>query len=220
MLMSGGGFPAEPSAYELIGTYTSSGSFIAPEDGWFQVEVFGASGNGGSSARKTAGPSSGRWTVMAGGGGGGGGGYACSRVKMNKGDTINLTPGAIGAVSSAIINSSKETYTMLQVTSGANGGAGTVTSSSGTGGAGGAGGVATGGNYANYNGGSGRLGNNGIAYATMPEENVGDGKGGAGGTAGYTGGRTGGKGADSTAGVPSPGSGYAGFIKIYRGNTN
>lgn len=54
MLISGGGFPAEPSAYELIGTYTSSGSFIATENGWFQVEVFGASGNGGSSAYKTA----------------------------------------------------------------------------------------------------------------------------------------------------------------------
>lgn len=216
--MSGGGFPAEPSAYELIGTYTSSGSFIAPEDGWFQVEVFGASGNGGSSAYKTFGTGSNKITHLAGGGGGGGGGYACSRVKLREGDKVTYTVGSVSATSSANISSSIEAYNILQVTSGASGSKGTATTSSYTGGAGGTGGIASGGNYINNNGGSGGRGNSGYAYASG--ESSGNGNGGAGGAAGYTGGRVGGKGADSTAGVTSPGSGSAGFIKIYRGNTN
>lgn len=220
MLISGGGFPAEPSAYELIGTYTSSGSFIATEDGWFQVEVFGASGNGGSSAYKTFGPSSNKITYLAGGGGGGGGGYACSRVKLREGDKVTYTVGSVSATSSANISSSVEAYNILQVTSGTSGGAGTATTSSYTGGAGGNGGVATGGNYANNNGGSGGRGNSGYRYADG--ESSGNGNGGAGGAAGYTGGRVGGKGANVTIGVsPSPGAaGSSGFLKIYRGNTN
>ena len=220
MLISGGGFPAEPSAYELIGTYTSSGSFIATEDGWFQVEVFGASGNGGSSRYKTFGSSANKITRLAGGGGGGGGGYSCSRIKMMEGDTITFVCGGVGNNSSANINSSLETYSALSVTSGANGSSGTADTTSSTGGAGGKGGVATGGNYANNNGGSGGRGNSGYTYADG--ESSGNGNGGAGGAAGYTGGRVGGKGANVIIGIsPSPGAaGSSGFLKIYRGNTN
>ena len=43
-------FPAEPSSYALIGTYSSSQTFTAPEDGWYQVELFGRSGAGGAGA--------------------------------------------------------------------------------------------------------------------------------------------------------------------------
>ena len=219
MLLSGGGFPAEPTDYELIGTYTASGTFTAPEDGWFQVEVFGASGNGGNGAYRVTGTGANKIRWLAGGGGGGGGGYSCSRIKMMEGDTITFVCGGVGNNSSANINSSLETYSALSVTSGANGSAGKTTSASSTGGAGGNGGVSTGGNYANNNGGSGGRGGNGYAYVSG--ESSGNGYGGAGGAAGYTGGRTGGKGATvTTLSTGTAENGLIGFIKIYRGNTN
>ena len=191
-------FPAEPSTYSLIGTYTSSQTWTAPENGYFQVEVFGASGNGGDGKY-----SNGRFMS---GGGGGGGGYACSRIKMNAGDTITLVPAAVGSTSSATINSSLETYSKLSVTSGADGGNGSVILG---GSAGGAGGVATGGNYANANGGDGTKGSNSTESGPA---------GGAGGAAGYTGGNVGGQGGKGGNNAGKAGS--AGFIKIYRGNTN
>lgn len=197
-------FPSAPSAYNLIASYTSSQTWTAPETGYFQIEVFGASGNGGDS--KTASDMGKR-----GGGGGGGGGYSCSRIKMNKGDTIVLTVGGVGATTSAKINSGVENYSSPQVTSGANGGAGT----DGGGGTGGAGGVASNGNYANTNGGAGSTGVNGSALNGAA--------GGAGGT-GANGAPNGGAGASmkgwTDGSNTSAGSGSAGFFKIYRGNTN
>ncbi|MBO5715095.1 MAG: hypothetical protein J6S23_01725 [Clostridia bacterium] len=185
-------FPQEPSGYEELAIITASQTWTAPENGYFQIEVFGASGNGANGH-----------SVYVAGGGGGGGGYSCSRIKMNKDDTIVLTVGGVGAVSSASINSSLETYDTLSVTSGANGSQGPLNS----GGAGGAGGVASGGNYANLNGGKGGTG----SYAQA-------GAGGYGGAAGYTGGNVGGAGGNGNSGVG--GAGKAGFFKIYRGNTN
>ena len=41
-------FPKEPASYEIISTYTAEGTFVAPETGYFQIEVFGASGKGGA----------------------------------------------------------------------------------------------------------------------------------------------------------------------------
>lgn len=189
----GEGFPSqEPTAYSLIGTYTSSGEFIAPESGYFQIEVFGASGRGGQYYFSR--------NMMWCGGGGGGGGYACSRIKLTKGDKIIFSPGSVGATSYAEIDSSMEAYSKMNVTSGKNGGNGSF----GNGGAGGAGGIASGGNYKNANGGKGGNGNMGGANP------------GAGGAAGYSGGNAGGKGAGALANE----AGKAGFIKIYRGNTN
>lgn len=201
-------FPTEPSSYNLIGTYTSSQTWTAPEDGYFQIEVFGASGNGGNGAFM-------KYSTFLyytyGGGGGGGGGYACSRIKMNKGDTIALTVGGVGVTSSASINSSFETYSALSVTNGANGGNATTSPTMATG-SGGEGGKATGGNYANKNGGNGGTGKK---ASKAPAS------GGAGGTVGYTGGNAGGAGGGAGKDVSeSGGAGAAGFIKIYRGNTN
>ena len=206
-------FPGEPSSYEQIVLITSSQTWEAPENGYFQIEVFGASGNGGNAAMHG---------YYAGtGGGGGGGGAAISRVKLKKGDVIELNSASVGATSYAIVNSSLETYDTLSVTSGSNGGNGYSLGSSNTrGGSGGSGGSASGGNYANYNGKSGGNGSGnrhtvGDSYA-----------GGGGGAAGYTGGNAGGHGAgsymnmDTTMGLYSPGAGSAGFFKIYRGNTN
>lgn len=185
-------FPEEPSAYDQLALIIFSQTWTAPENGYFQIEVFGASGNGANGH-----------SVYCAGGGGGGGGYSCSRIKMNKDDTIVLTVGGVGAVSSASINSSLETYDTLSVTSGANGSEGWP----GSGGPGGAGGVASGGNYANNNGGNG--GNGSYTQA---------GPGGAGGAAGYTGGNVGGAGGNGNYGAGV--AGKAGFIKIYRGDTN
>ena len=212
LLATLGGFPSqEPTAYELIGTYTTSQTWMAPESGYFQIEVFGASGNGGAAIIYNSMP--------YGGGGGGGGGYACSRVKLRKGDILVFSPATVGATSSVTFNSSIETYDDLQVTSGANGknatGSATIY--------GGAGGVANGGNYANNNGGAGA---NGRSYKKVTDGWTG--YGGTGGTSGYTGGNDGGKGANGYrdyseydhSWVGSPGYGKAGFIKIYRGNTN
>lgn len=194
-------FPQEPSEYIELALITASQTWTAPEDGHFQVEVFGASGNGG------AGDKSGSYY---GGGGGGGGGYSCSRIMMNKDDTIILTVGGVGMTSSAKINSSIETYDTLSVTSGENGT--DADGWEGKVGVGGAGGIASNGNYANEHGGNG---SNGVNSSSQ-----GSATGGAGGAAGYTGGNVGGKGAQGSAYNRPGASGSAGFIKIYRGNTN
>ena len=180
-------FPNEPSAYNQLALITASQTWTASENGWFQVEVFGASGNGGTG---TGYANSGK------GGGGGGGGYSASRMPLNKGDTIVLTIGVVGSTTKAVINSSHDdTYDhTIQVTSGTNGKDGSSLSGNGTGGTGG---TASGGNYANANGGNGVTG-------------------GAGGEAGHTGGNVGGDGVKSKTANP----GSAGFVKIYRGNTN
>lgn len=205
-------FPAEPTAYNLIGTYTSSQTWTAPEDGYFQIEVFGASGNGGSTQRTD------RYMYL--GSGGGGGGYACSKgIKLKKGDTIALVAATAGSTSSATIKSSVESYSALSVTSGGNASNSTTSAV----GAAGAGGVASGGNYANVNGGNGTKGTtrNFVSFGTF--------YGGAGGATGYSGGNVGGQGGglyydtdgyEAIINLLSPGSGSAGFIKIYRGNTN
>lgn len=199
-------FPEEPSSYEQLALITASQTWTAPENGWFQIEVFGASGDGGNGT--ITGSSS---RISRGGHGGGGGGYACSRIKLNKGDTVTIIAGAVGNNSSAAITSSIETYNILTVTSGTNGMDASIVSSQNIPGTGG---VASGGNYANYNGEDGHQGTN----LHLDE---GTGKGGAGGVAGYTGGNVGGTGGKGSTGSNGYGeTGTAGFIKIYRGNTN
>lgn len=219
-------FPSEPTEYVLIDTYTASETFTSSEDGWFQIEVFGASGNGGYTAGRYSSNSDGYYASYGSGGGGGGGGYACSHIKLKKGDTVVITPGAVGENSIVTINSSVVTYDIMQVTSGASGGDAVVSSATScTAGAGGTGGIASGGNYMNSNG------NNGTAGKSSSYSMGGSTKtGGAGGTPGYEGGNTGGQGAaikwngqttftrNITSGIVWNGS--AGFIKIYRGNTN
>lgn len=197
-------FPSAPSAYNLIGTYTANQTWTAPETGYFQIEVFGASGSGGNAITASD-------RGKRGGGGGGGGGYACSRIKMNKGDTIVLTVGATGVTTIAKINSGVENYSSPQVTSGANGGKGTNSN----GGAGGVGGVGSNGNYSNATGGAGTNGQNGSAIQGAT--------GGTGG-AGASGAPNGGNGASIKGmfggSTVAARSGSSGFIKIYRGNTN
>ncbi len=212
MMMAGGGFPAEPTAYNLIGTYTSSQTWTATENGYFQIEVFGASGKGGE-AYAYYDYNKYRYDGNS-GGGGGGGGYACSNIKLKKGDTADIVCGVVGGTSSATINSSIENYSKITVTSGANGTDATMRNELYWG-KGGAGGVASGGNVVNANGGAGSDGSHADGGRSA--------SGGAGGAAGYTGGNAGGAGGGMNASygaTPAPGAGKAGFIKIYRGNTN
>ena len=221
-------FPEAPTAYDLIGTYTASQTWTAPKDGYYQIENHGASGNGGSGQYYYMSgyhPEIGiyYWRAAGTGGGGGGGGKAVSRVKMKKGDTIVINCGAVGATTTVTINSSIESYSVMQVTSGTNGGDGTAKSeSSYSAGTYGAGGTASGGNYANANGNNGE---NGIAKRTASSEESAV-NGGAGGASGYAGGNTGGVGgagthSNSRKTETYPGaSGSAGFVKIYRGDTN
>lgn len=215
-------FPHEPSSYELINTYTTATTFTAPENGYYRIELFGASGNGGN-----GGWSSNNSGGAAGGGGGGGGAVAISEVKLNKGDTVILTSIAIGSTAATYINSSIEVYSNMLCVSGANGGNSTMnrnTSPSTTaGGKGGSGGSASGGNVGNYNGGAGGTG----ASLVRSHQSTLTASGGGGGSAGYTGGNVGGDGgkgtfnADYASGsTTSPGSGKTAFMKIYRGNTN
>lgn len=211
-------FPAEPSSYALIGTYSSSQTFTAPEDGYYQIEVYGASGNGGAASKSQSNfmneEGTGPDTNIAYGGGGGGGGYAKSIVKLNKGDTVILSGFSIGSTTSAVISSSQdsESSITMSITSGGNGGNGSASRSSAVGGSGGSGGKATGGNVSNINGGNG--------YQGMYSYCVRTGRYKSGGTATYT--KGGGPAAVSggNTGGNAGKSGLPGFIKIYRGDTN
>lgn len=221
-------FPAEPSEYLLIDTYTSAQTWVAPEDGWYKIEVFGASGNGGTSARpdKYTDEYEEEWRIGATGGGGASGGYSSSAVKLSAGDIVVLTPAAVGATSTAVVNSSvDESHThTISVTSGGNGGNGRTNGENSVGGTGGAKGAASGGNLQNLNGNAGSRG------GTPKSTGVGDGPypGGAGGAAVVDGGNVGGAGGGyDKSGLylnpevcTSPGSGKKGFVKISRGSTN
>ena len=221
-------FPLEPITYNLIDTYSSSRTWVAPEDGWFKIEAFGASGNGGNAAltEEDVWVDTGDGGVTPGynlatGGGGASGGYACSIVKMNKGDTVVLTRGAVGSTTKAVINSSLETYSQISITSGGNGGNATATSDSVIAGSAGTAGSVSGGNVVNTkgkNGSSGTYKRKANAGTTL--------SGGSGGAAVVTGANSGGNGApiiaptSTSCGVGAVGTGKNGFFKIYRGNTN
>lgn len=219
-------FPAEPTAYTLIAKYTSSQTWVAPEDGWFKIEVHGASGTGGYSSSDYEYEYSDDpdehvekyWGQT--GGSGGGSGYAASIVKLKAGDIVVLSPGAVGVVSSATVTSSYNTeYShSLQVTGAGNGTKPSGATKSATTGKGGSGGVASGGNSENINGSAGKNG----AYSKYDYSNY-TCSGPAGGAPGHVDGNTGGAGGGFkglTASSIAPGSGKAGFIKISRGNTN
>lgn len=223
MLFEHIGFPFAPSGYSLIDTYSISGTFTAPEDGYFQIVLQGASGAGAQRYQSSNGNS-------FSGGGGGGGGCAISRVKLKKGDTVRYTLGKAATYlsgytsatsagdSSASINSSIEDYDSLSVT-GAENGQRWLLNDDGLGGPpGGAGGVGSGGNYGNYTGSSGGDGDD---ITSTQEEAIGTAKGGSGGYAGYSGGNKGGKGEGWIEWELQDGSlGGDAFIMIYRGNTN
>ena len=194
-------FPAEPTEYVLYSTETASTTFVAPVNGYYQIELHGTSGNGGN-AYFYGGDGGSQPSYSYTGASGGGGAYVCSQVKMLAGDTLTIT---IGNVCTVVIDSSVEgaSYDVMQATLAGNGGnaSGAIAPS------GGAGGVASGGNVTNTNGGAG--GNGLYNSSSRP----------AGGAAGGPGGNVGGQGALPYGGNTAT-AGKTGFAKIYQGNTN
>ena len=79
-------FPEKPTEYTMIEDRVDSGEFIAPEDGWYQLDACGASGNGTIGFK---------WDldrkVSSGGAGGSGGISRKSLIKLNKGEKISFT---------------------------------------------------------------------------------------------------------------------------------
>lgn len=215
-------FPADPTSYSLIGTYTTAQTWAAPEDGWFKIEVHGASGSG--AIAKTGGfiayNDYGDEVEVEGvitGGSGGGGGYSCSIIKMNKGDTVVIESLAVGSVATVYINSSRDIYSNIIVSSG---GSGTMQVGSNDGNAG-YGGSASGGNYANYNGSAGlkgvRVYSVGVSLRNLTASPI------PGGVPGHNDGNAGGQSGSKKSGttaLTSPGYGKAAFVNISRGNTN
>ena len=154
------------------------------------------------------------------GGSGGGSGCGCSIAKLNKGDTIIINIGAVGSTTSAVVDSSiDDSYDhTISVTSGGNGGNG----GSYSGGSAGSGGVSSGGNVSNLTGGNGSAGQ----YSKRPNDQTASVSQTAGGAPAHSDGHAGGYGAAASAkdygyaNSSAGGSGKAGFVKIYRGDTN
>lgn len=212
-------FPANPpTAYELIDTYGAT-TFTAPEPGYYKIELYGASGNGGTAwhSAELDSDTEEYWIRRVSGSGGGSGGLAISYVKLNVGDTIVTTAFGVGSTAAVYINSTIEVYSNMLVSSGGN--AKNCTSYTTV--AAGAGGIASGGDE-NYNGNSGAIGNRSAGWYPGPQTI----KGGAGGAAVKPGCNVGGAGGDfvmsswNTFINKAPGSGSPAFMKIYRGNTN
>ena len=218
-------FPNEPSSYHLISTNYDTFTWKAPEDGYFQIEVFGASGNGGDAIQAIS-MSTGYAAVT--GGGGGGGAYSCSRIKMLAGETIVIDGSlAIGGTVTVNLNSSLETYPAMIVVSGKDGTDASQENAyrDGKVGVGGAGGTASNGNYKNINGG---IGGDGQYFEDFANKAIHI-DGGVGGTAAHEDGNVGGVGGgcdykysmfSSTLTPFSGASGNQAFVKIYRGDTN
>ena len=221
-------FPEEPTSYELIETITASTTYIAPETGYYLIEDFGASGNGGTGQSTGSGLSDydangDEYEIRnsATGGGGGSGGYAKSIVKLNKGDIVLIVIGAVGSDTTVTINSTTdETYDVMKVTSGGDGGNGKAyqghTAGATVPGSAGSGGVATGGNIENINGNSGQAGG---ASSYFYDNGYGNYNGGPGGSAVVTDGTVGGHGGVGYNQLYRT-LGQSGFIKISAGNTN
>ncbi len=223
MMMDGetAGFPEVPERYIEIKTIDGAEEFVVPKDGYYQIEVYGASGSGGAGKHfyNLFGAIS-----MAAAGGGGGGGFSASRVKMRKGDKIFCAAGAVGNSSTAKIESSIDRSHNITVYPAENGKEpphiwDDPKDINLEGGNGGAGGKAEGGNFRNFEGLSGGKGSSDPKAKEAP----------AAGTKGISqaiGGRNGGLGGtifDSGSwGLHSRDGkkGENGFIKIYAGNKN
>ena len=81
-------FPAKPASYSKIADYSTSGTFTAPEDGWFRLDAIGASSMGSSVQYYGTGQ------INSGAGGGSGALASKSLIKLNKGDTLSFAIGA------------------------------------------------------------------------------------------------------------------------------
>lgn len=232
-------FPDAPAAYTLIAKYTESQTIVAPEDGYYQLEIHGQSGSGGTAlARGDSMTEDGNTysykSCTAGGGGGGSGAYVLSNlIKLNKGDTINISYDASGNISVEINSSTGEVYDTMKATSATNGGNARITDygdeddetfDTAYAGTAGKGGQAEGGNVTNIDGNDGKAGSaiNEKISSKEPGKRF-PVSGGAGGAAVAEGGNAGGSGGSVVnydGGLSAPGPVKSGFVNFYRGNTN
>lgn len=185
-------FPDLPTSYTMIEDRTVSGTFIAPEDGWYQLDAVSKSGNGGQ-AMVSAGVS------YSGGSGGSGAIARKTGIALYKGETITYT------ISGNVNISEPELGIDISVTAGADNGGG--------------GGIASGGDT-NINGLAGQRGTyaNGrpIAGPNGPSTPNSFGLTVKGGTGGGTYGFEG----NLYPTYPAECYGTAAFIRFYRGDTN
>lgn len=83
-------FPAEPESYSMIEDRNTSGEFIAPEDGWYQLDACGQSGDGGNAYFVRQGGT--KPDLQYSGHGGNSGSIARkSKIKLNKGERLLFT---------------------------------------------------------------------------------------------------------------------------------
>lgn len=217
-------FPAEPSEYVLIGTYTSAQTWTAPEDGWFKIELFGASGSGGAAKYSQYDDYGTTVYEVTSGFGGGGGGYSLSEgVALNAGDIISCSTETNGTMTLNVYSSVADVASITMSCTRGGDGPTASTSSIGItyphGATGGAGGVASGGTTSNINGGAGanrilktqKYTNDDLTAASV-----------SGGAAGHADGNAGGNSGACRHGsiTAQPGSGKAAFFRVSRGNTN
>lgn len=79
-------FPDQPTSYAMIEDKFTSGEFIAPEDGWYQIDAISSSGDGEDAY---IGPADGNY--YAGNAGGSGAIARKSLIRLYKGETINYS---------------------------------------------------------------------------------------------------------------------------------
>ena len=191
-------FPEEPENYSFIEDRTNygDGEFVAPEDGWYQLDAISKSGNGAMATTSGS-------TSRCGSSGGSGAIARKSKIKLNKGERI---PFSIN--SDILINDATHDIRIKVI--GATDGVGQYNP--------GRGGTATGGDV-NINGYSGSAGNTesgaaaGPTGPSTPNDYGFTIKGGDGGGTYYFEGSS----------HPTPSGTYASnasLIRFYRGNTN
>ena len=215
-------FPQEPTEYEQIYLYTASATFVAPENGWYQIELFGMSGAGNNKVVQSStnvdldydGDDDKGYAQYV-GGSGGGGAYSCSNlIKLNKGDVIEIVIDSTCTVT--IHSTTGEVYEVMTCKSGGNGGSPSAAPNTGTPGAAGIGGVATGGNYVNKNGENGNKGGYSKMWLDSTDFNKQSIASVPGGASGHPDGNVGGASASSYGGSVKNAAGPAleGFCRI------
>lgn len=230
--------PDKPSSiddYTLIETYLTNGNFTALQTGWYKIEVFGASGNGGSPTLfEINNNDDGTVDVIYyRAAGGGGGAYACDQIMLNAGDKLTITAGTPGNDTSVVFDATVEGQECKDIiaTSGGNGTGGTYADTRSNG-VGGAGGTVTGGtiNAILKSGNAGETANGYTgSFTTYQNVDSSDRLGMnacVGGASGIENGNRGGNGANIDYLVPEDNTyieipyqnGKNGYVKIYLGN--
>ena len=202
-------FPSEPTEFQEIQTFSESNTFTIPEDGWFLIVALGKSGNGGNGYGKVNGYKN---VYLAGGGSGGTGSFCEYLLKGYKNQILTVT---VDTVSSRIDMLSES---LISAGAGGNGsapGEGSAGIAEGKGESicvnGKSGNPGESGNYSSARADGGMSSSSSYTSEIYPSLSF-QTHSGAGGYANTN---------DGEHVTTSNGSyGLAGYVKIYRGNTN